>query len=329
MKKIIITLLIISNFVYAQNNINSEELNNRNIVESSMFMNMEVSRRNKLKSLLTKESDYFSNLIRTTPSEDRNLFSDPNVLKEVIDAKDELNDKAYFIDHLAEYQQFISKNAAIEAEFPVASIDVSGGSKLFAVQYIAYKEIETDLGPRYLGYGLYMIIKANSFESSSSLSLPYLAASATMSNNNFTYSTQLLGFKGVNAHKLLKSVMPGSTFGIDTYVGYEKFKDLLIEGLENGEVEICPVFIDPMFVIGELDADNIALIKVYALISVAKRIELGKVLSGSNDQSENAQLIIKQVYKKHASITKSNQKPSSGASSQAKTKLKSIGIDIK
>ena len=325
----IIILCILSNSSYAQRFQNIEKLKDRNLIEPRMLQNMEPTKINDLNDLIGKNSAYFNNLIKTTSSETLNLLRDPNVLAETFKAKEELDVNSFSINHLDEYQQFISISAASEAKFPVANFTVSGESKVFAVQYIAYKPIETEEGSRYLGYGLYMVINAGSFDGSGNISLPYLAASATVSNNHFTYGAQLFGFEGIDAHKLLRTAMPGSNFGMDTYVGYEKFKDLLIEGIENGSLAISPVFIDPMFAISELESDNIALTRIYALICVAKRIELGSALSNNNDQSENAQTIIKKVYKKHANITKLNKKPSSKRSDIVKSKLKSIGIDIK
>jgi hypothetical protein len=158
--------------------------------------------------------------------------------------------------------------------------------------------------------------------------LPFIVASATLNNTRFSYSARLIGFEGVEAHKLLQQAMPGSNFGLDTYVGYETFKKSLIEGLEQKTLKISPVQIDPMFVIGNLEADTLAIARLHGLRSIVQRLDLDDALKQSSVQTKVAYSIIKSVYLQHANITKTNKRPSRSHSEKVAKIILPLGIAI-
>lgn len=292
---------------------------------------------NSLKSLDSGSIDIIQSSIKNDPLFLKNFLEnsqlnsdfsplDAAVLVKAVEAKKDLKE-TFQANQLEEFQQFISKSVAFEANFPVAGVSRDGNINTFAVQYIAYKEVPEDSG-NYIGYGLYLAFDTSSFDGQLSSSLPYLVASATISNKQLSYRARLFGFEGIGAHKLLREAMPGSNFSIDTYVGYENFKDALIEGIESNKIKISPVSISPMFEIGSFEADGIALARTHGLISMAKRLSLSDALEASSDQTNSAYSVIKDVYLEHAKISKLSKRPSIKQSKRVKALLSGIGINV-
>lgn len=279
-----------------------------------------------LENSIKNDSEFLKEFIKQANINSTAPLSDPKVLVEAVEAKNELK-QSFSANQLDEFKQFIGKSIAAEAQFPVVNSFGKTSSNVFAIQYIAYREVPVNSG-NYIGYGLYMTIDTSTLEGELSSNLPYLVASATVSNKQFTFGARLVGFEGVQAHKLLRDLMPGANFGIDTYVGYQKFKDALIDALETNSLNISPVPIEPMFKLGVLDADSMALARTHGLISVAKRISLADALESSADQTNIAYSVIKDVYLEHSKITKHSNKPSRNQSEKVKKILNDIGINI-
>lgn len=289
---------------------------------------LDSSARDQLTSSIEAQVDYATELL--SEPERFNLTEDDltsSLVLKVLDTKEKLENDID-TNQLEEFSQFLQRNVAANAKFPLVSGSVDSKSTVYTVQYIAYKEVEENGEKKYLGFGLFMTIDTSSLDGGASSSLPFLVAKATVENKQYAYGARLVGIEGVAGLELLRSVMPVGDFGIGTYVGYEKFKDLLIAGLKDGTIKIKPVFLDPMFVLGSLEADRIAMARVYGLMQIAKRIKLGDALTNSTSQESSSLAEIRKVYEEHANITKLSKKPSKKASEKAIGMLAEIDVTV-
>ena len=284
---------------------------------------------NESKMILTegveKDQAYLTEIIQTTEQLRTQQLLDPSLLVEAVEVKREL-EQSFQANNLQEQLQIIDRSVAANADFPYVNASGNANSNVFAVQYIAYKEFPESSGS-YKGYGLYMTIDISSIDGSVNASLPLLAATATVESKNFNSSAKLIGFEGVEAHELLQHAMPGSSFDINAFSGYNKFKQAVIDGLKSKKLKISPETIEPLQILSKFEGDSIALARIYALIQIAQGKSLANALENYKVQSNEAYAVIKTVYKDRASITKLNGKPKSRHRENTKLMLASIGVN--
>lgn len=326
---ILLTSSIFTNKSSAQPNASVDEAKikeffNEEKIDATKIKDLSTEQKAALTATIKADPEFLKSALETTASQTNQSLQNPEIAVKAAEVQQKLVARITSVNQLDQTILSVDKSVALQANFPSVNTTGTLNSKVFAVQYVAYEEFPEDTGI-YWGYGLYMTIDLSSADASMTANLPVLAANATVSNRSFNFKSKLVGFEGPDLHKLMDLAMPGSSFNVETFAGFEQFKKALTAGVTAGTIKIKAVKIRPVDELEKLDSDRIAAARMHALINIARRINLKNALEAFPEKSTESIAVIKSVYRSH--ITNDvNARPNPEQSARAKLFVTQAGI---
>jgi len=127
-------------------------------------------------------------------------------------------------------RSLISSSAAVKLGIPVATVSTSGNQMVLVQDYSRTKECLATDGETRLLYGqtIRTIITIANIDSQASLTLPAIAASATISGKSNSIQVQVLGFTNPQIPDLIAAIS-GKELNVETYGEFAKIQSELIK----------------------------------------------------------------------------------------------------
>lgn len=217
----------------------------------------------------------------------------PN-LDEEVDAEVEPLPTAEDLGELESRTYDLSVEAAGKLKIPVIGDVGGGGSRRVVVyEWTRFTNRDTpDGGVDRWGYTIRFCVTVSKLNSSSTITLPFLAAEAQLGRIEASWTMQVRGLRGP---QIDAAVLPPESLDVETFVMARKSMQEIVAAVSDEHTSIHPVLLFHTPPLGEADSYEKSALTTFVLAALAKGKRSDWVLSRMRD-TNSARELVAQVY---------------------------------
>ncbi len=220
----------------------------------------------------------------------------------------------------------LSVTKAAELSIPIVG-SVSGGHnrRVLILERSAYKPIESGNITKNYGYAIRLVITVNKWNAGTKISLPFIAASAELSNVEAKWLIQVIGLAG----KAIDDVtVPPTDLNVETFVLAKQSLVKLIKAVRGSDTKFIPQVISTKRPKKAIQLDyKIAIAKTVALNGIKSGWSLEKTIKEYDQDQQEINDTISDIYRNFAMLEGDQEKPNKQIKRKATLLLE--GLDIK